>query len=1472
MPNEHDSLLQQGYLHRKQQMEHLKNAALADAFYAESTAEDYMTKLDLFDSYTDFNVPFLTKHLTKGHGDTTAYLQTIKKYNEAIKTAFDNEEAEAEKVAELEEGVVNQSQSEQQESPIIQHIKTLEYTKDKSLYLNAVDELMAMGPQGWDVLLQLYMSQRRFEDWRQMHNILESHDQVDKSYPFAEEIAIAMQERMLTDPVLIHHLRVRANTGETSVAPSALSILSMSESQAYVDLPEVHKRVKAELRAIINRTLFSDLGIIAGDAGYTDILVAFAERIDNIIEWVPTLGIESCAVLLHNIHNYAIAFDKSLLLLGQLESFEGAHISSAEYLEDEIKKQTNDILTALLSSFLSAYDTSDDNLYEINKNSDLLISRVAMSIVDDLVLKLFKAEEKIPLVIEGLNEEEYKLFEDEGYVDILKEANGVINGIQKTIPQIFHLAGRKPFLFFEILDSVMDDIYAVMSKLDAVQFALENYQMFDFVWGSWQLIDKNSPEADVHYERMRNMMASAMALLEVYYDDPDTLAQKISELRNSPEFAETVEWFQKFAKEEETTREWAIFFIELILTIASIWVGGIAGRIAGVALRAAAAGGSALTALIANTLVRGGLILAADTLGFVVTEKLLHSLIFGWEAGHWNTFLSDYGRAFVTFLALKGSGRLYKTLVKSESALAMGGQFLTEVLTLQGVNTLFIAWDNAELDDEDKQDYFTWEGLGHTVVFLIGIKLGMLALKKFPPKFINKMEKSVIEKLETRQAELRAEINSMKGANESESIINRLRNEAKDVLKIQRDAYKRGIADEIFPEEEIPAYQGIVRAIEIKIRELEKIGEMWKFKIRPAEMQDVFYFEGKPSKLRSFLEKFALKSSKTRFHKSVSSTGEVLYEWTVDGQTSYFVQLKSPGASKPTPYEVAESRFGKGGWNKLKNNFWSRVREQGFEVDEAMMIDGEINLEIIRLIESGQWKQGEPLPETMNQFLKNRYRQKKEGDIKEAIDQHKTERTQSLKNQKTDIEKKLESDPENTELQNKLKELEKEAEAVSKESIEDVEGLDAMLNELSTKEVEDLMTMLRMNKDFSIAEQLSMLKNQFGSVKDLIMAKLTKDYGEVQYKGGEVQTKIWEAPLLGNNAAKILKNNIALARVINRALSREIGAQRQALKDKFETVDNIETFELFGKLKERKSDIFEPSLKLLELAILGHERGYSVQEVIDYNRCHIELAKMEKALKGELNIESEQEGSDTQKYLQLREEMELIQQTVDTNPTQSRRGLEELQEKFKIAKNIEELSRKLQEWRDTLYTNKTSKSRRKKLDESIRDNSTILFGTAELQLRNSDGSVKESLPSENFISISGRDADILTKENNTFEGKRLLENPPKNINNRFWEVYKPLKNEVDKKDRSNDAEVKVAEYYTDIIADWLNIPKRKFLRDKSGNLNEYTDVSGRIEFEITQEACHSCATLIGQWSKVLPNVKFTPKPAVKKTYETTKKN
>ncbi|HTL81437.1 MAG TPA: DUF4157 domain-containing protein [Bacteroidia bacterium] len=132
-----------------------------------------------------------------------------------------------------------------------------------------------------------------------------------------------------------------------------------------------------------------------------------------------------------------------------------------------------------------------------------------------------------------------------------------------------------------------------------------------------------------------------------------------------------------------------------------------------------------------------GTTVAVNSATFLLTQKLLTTMIFGKEAAGWDRLGKDYLETMLTFGALGVLGEGFKAFEAGaefstgEKALWEVTKFGIENIAFVSLNAMFTAVENYYLPPDKQKEFNVISELGNSVVFLLGMRLGMMATTAF---------------------------------------------------------------------------------------------------------------------------------------------------------------------------------------------------------------------------------------------------------------------------------------------------------------------------------------------------------------------------------------------------------------------------------------------------------------------------------------------------------------------------------------------------------------------------------------------------------------------------------------------------------------------------------------------------------------------------------------------------------------------
>ena len=927
-----------------------------------SKPEDYVTSLYAGEPrfYVAYGAlyPMLDKprHEIEDNIEIIAYLETIKGINTQAYTGAIKDEIESSRALTAD--------------PLDENQYLIEMLLNDRLKWIAGEELIKKGRSGWKSLLL-------------------GLNNVEVNIRIAAEILLS--NNITTNRELLHYLAEQAEKDDGQLRASSVRLLIKAGYGNYFDNKNFVSRIIQKLEFV--NIFFNSIPLPVDDF-YKDIRDVWFKNIKVEISDKVALAIlefkkeillwENLSRIAQVIEIFNVSSAMATRVFSWLKVFNADKWTIHNQSVYWVAANSTRLMGNQLNHILNFYQTPAG--YTASPPASIIIAKaffetcgdipryIASATIKDLELDLYRSERDAIDVITGLKDSKPPNYES--YVEKVKVIVGTINGIQTAFPRLSLLAWERPMVYFEILSDIIDQIGGMINQLTAISSALSAFSLGKVIDDSWRPNDSTTPEALKNRAILKRFLNDAQILIAQYYNDPNTLGAEIEKLRSQQDYKTAIEWAQKFAVEESEFRELVLVIAEVVFTLASIYAGGIAGRLVGAGIRFAAGRGVAAAVTIAGSrLAAGSIVLAGDTLGFVVTDKLLHQLFFG--KGGWDTFLSDYLKAYLTFAALKGTGRLFEGLVSANKIPAIFvkmGQFGVEVATLTAMQ---IVWETLQPSNEGQAKLSVWEKLVHNALFLVLIKVGMVGLRKFPPPLLAKLEKKVIEGLDARATSLETKLNEFVESSKGTKEVEALHKEIRNLLEAKRNALIEALANDLFKgnEEDIKAVKGTIAAINNRIAEISNVLELLKFNLKPTENQDVFTFEGKPEDLKAALDKRGSAGAGSTFELVAGQEGNGIYRYQVPGEPPiYLEQIAKAGKPRIGPSEAAKIRGFE--WSDVRSAFWKAVVDQGFKYDPAFVGRSEANLKIRDLLEGG-WKPGDKLSKEIGVWLERYHAREK---------------------------------------------------------------------------------------------------------------------------------------------------------------------------------------------------------------------------------------------------------------------------------------------------------------------------------------------------------------------------------------------------------------------------------------------------------------------------------------------------------------
>lgn len=625
---------------------------------------------------------------------------------------------------------------------------------------------------------------------------------------------------------------------------------------------------------------------------------------------------------------------------------------------------------------------ANKSLFEVlDKVTGDMQLKLKFALVKDLAHILFQVEINLYQLITAMNKtsEDDTFFKStfEKYIVKLKKGTSTVKIIQVLLPTMIKVAKDNPDGFIPLWSKMQEDLSVVMLDVQSIGLAYDAYSMYDFM-DKADNEDFDKATVDRYKEVIWTTFGSTIFYLEEYKDDPKKLSEAVDALRRDPFYQEAIEFFQGFAKAEQEYQENRAFIWGIVILLASAitagWLGGLAlaffeaAEIAGVALTSSA---------LVNVLITEGTVVVVESLGFVLTSRLLNQLVFG-KAGD-EPFWRDFLKTLATFGILKAVGKGFDLLLgtanlgaKATFSIKMIGGTAVELGSFVGLE---YGWNYFVLPEEEQKKMDFWETVTHSAFSLIILKGCLMATSRIPDPVRKYIDAKKLDLLDARSKRLSEKMDKL-NHEATEDEIAALQKEAVDIMKYKQDIFRSAAQSTVKDPEMRKMMESTADGIDLRIRDMDQGLAMKEFNIRMESLMGTYTFEGKPEKLEQALNKGRDPERKGTLTKSKTSESSDLYVYSAPGSPDlYFIRKAKSSEFFVTPSATAKA-LGVD-FQTAKTMFWSQAMKDEITSDFSQMGSAETNIIIKKCLEQG-WREGMRIPEWAAKELKDAIKKGKE--------------------------------------------------------------------------------------------------------------------------------------------------------------------------------------------------------------------------------------------------------------------------------------------------------------------------------------------------------------------------------------------------------------------------------------------------------------------------------------------------------------
>ena len=520
-------------------------------------------------------------------------------------------------------------------------------------------------------------------------------------------------------------------------------------------------------------------------------------------------------------------------------------------------------------------------------------------------------------------------------VDYLFPANNQIrryslqvDALLKIVPTLSTLAEKEPVIFYDFWQEMMAELYTIGVGVKAYVLALRLQKAYAVISDS----TTTTFEAISHL----NVLGAGITLAVNAVTESEQRPEKADQVVNTINANEKIIYALQLAEGIEATEKIFDAVVEIVvaivIVIVAIYSAGAALEFIMPALGATEIGTGlfALGSGIVGTTTGIATGLAVESAAFLFTQKVLTSVIYGTDQAGWNRFGYDMLESMITFGVLKAAARPLAALEKvgstaGEKVIMQGVGFLGENVLFVSLEGLYSISVERFVPTELAHTHFNFvESMGDSLVFLAGLKFGMMATAKIHPKEnikLNDAEKQgEIDRLTQDINQLMAE---QQGRDLSPPEQAKFEKDVADLLRQKANIYQEA---SLLPENKGKKFtlSQIARSFLGHALSIETGGTA-RFNLRPSlDMPGVYLFEGKPAEL---LDQIKLGNNKASLTKA--KHGENI--WLLNdgkGNFTHLINVKPTTDFSPTLEKVLFDKKIKADATSSRSEFWKLMGDE----------------------------------------------------------------------------------------------------------------------------------------------------------------------------------------------------------------------------------------------------------------------------------------------------------------------------------------------------------------------------------------------------------------------------------------------------------------------------------------------------------------------------------------------------------------
>jgi Domain of unknown function (DUF4157) len=688
-----------------------------------------------------------------------------------------------------------------------------------------------------------------------------------------------------TDPVFLDFLSQTANSHQSALLSSlAAEILMLSGHVSNYDTKAAKSVVVSKVNIILLKldslqALFNSKNIYAGGVS------GAISRVSEFIPYFQKLDEKNIRSIVFAERKVSEYFDTLLIAEFQINFLSNFITNTSSESSGYYTPQHS--ATSSIEEISSYFKAMSDILYDIGIARDVkkeneaityaysakleMLEVIATSrknldktIIDNSKSNLEELKENLDLLA-GIYITDSGEYSSDAAFNQIDQFRVNTDALLQLLPELSTLAETEPMAFYNFWKEMGDEMYCIAAGVRAMGVLLRIQQAYE-VFNSSLLLYANfalSEYRKLQKARLLVYLMQADQAVKISSQNPGSANETADMLSTNTDLASLLASADDIQFYDKILNTIIQIVVAVVIVIAAIYTAGAAvGAI--MPLLGAAEAGVGLFVFgegVMGTALGFTTGLAIESAAFLTTQKMLTSLVYGQKAADWDRFGYDMLETMITFGVLKAVAPTFSAAEKGvknglETTAVKGMNFVAENLifvSLEGLYSLSIEKIVPEELQHGEFDFI--DSLGHSFVFMAGLKLGMAATAKLHPN----------ENIKLKDEAKQKELDQL-----SDSITLRiLEQRNRDLSPAEQSKFEKDVAELLHKKASI--YKDAAKLPENKGKRftLNRIadsftegalnletGGMAQFNFRASgDMQNVFLFEGKPNELISQVQK-----------------------------------------------------------------------------------------------------------------------------------------------------------------------------------------------------------------------------------------------------------------------------------------------------------------------------------------------------------------------------------------------------------------------------------------------------------------------------------------------------------------------------------------------------------------------------------------------------------------------------------------